>query len=106
MTGKEARALSGEEIGIELKRLREKLFTLRTQTGVVTSDKRDKTRKVVVSFNAKHPKYGKYIRKETVVQAHDETNQSKAGDTVEVGPCRPISKSKTWKVLRVVTPGT
>ena len=77
-----------------------------TMTGVVSSDKRDKTRTVTVTYMDKHAKYGKYIRKETVVQAHDETNQSKAGDTVEVGPCRPISKSKTWKVLRVVTPGT
>jgi small subunit ribosomal protein S17 len=77
-----------------------------TMTGVVSSDKRDKTRTVVVTYMDKHAKYGKYIRKETVVQAHDENNQSKAGDTVEVGPCRPVSKSKTWKVLRVVTPGT
>jgi small subunit ribosomal protein S17 len=76
-----------------------------TMTGVVSSDKRDKTRTVVVTYAAKHAKYGKYIRRETVVQAHDETNQSKAGDTVEVGPCRPVSKSKTWKVLRVVNPG-
>jgi small subunit ribosomal protein S17 len=74
-----------------------------TMTGVVSSDKRDKTRTVVVMYAAKHPKYGKYIRRETVLQAHDEANISHNGDTVEVGPCRPMSKSKTWKVLRVVT---
>jgi small subunit ribosomal protein S17 len=73
-----------------------------TLTGMVESDKRDKTRTVVVRFQSKHAKYGKYMRKETVIQAHDEKNTSKQGDTVELGPCRPMSKTKTWKVLRVV----
>jgi small subunit ribosomal protein S17 len=73
--------------------------------GVVESDKRSKTRTVVVRFATKHAKYGKYIRHKTVLQAHDENNASKAGDTVEIGPCRPISKTKTWKVLRVVEAG-
>ena len=70
--------------------------------GVVESDKRTKTRTVVVRFATKHPKYGKYIRHKTTLQAHDENNTSKAGDTVEIGPCRPMSKTKTWTVLRVV----
>lgn len=70
--------------------------------GIVESDKRDKTRKVVVSFMAKHPKYGKYIRRRTVLHVHDEQNESHMGDTVEVVPCRPISKTKTWKLLRIV----
>jgi small subunit ribosomal protein S17 len=70
--------------------------------GVVESDKRDKTRKVVVEFLAKHPKYGKYLRKRTVLHVHDEDNESKLGDRVEVAPCRPISKTKAWKLLRVV----
>ena len=74
-----------------------------TMTGVVRSDKRSKTRTVVATFATRHPKYGKFIRHETVVQAHDEGNMSKAGDTVEVGPCRPMSKTKTWRVLRVVS---
>src|SRR5262245_10743600 len=73
-----------------------------TFTGVVESDKRAKTRTVVVHYQAKHPKYGKYMRKQTVLQAHDEANASKLGDIVEVGPCRPVSKTKTWRVLRVV----
>lgn len=73
--------------------------------GVVESDKRSKTRTVVVRFATRHPKYGKYIRHKTVLQAHDEGNTSKAGDTVEIGPCRPISKTKTWKVIRVVEAG-
>src|ERR1043165_4581641 len=70
--------------------------------GVVESDKRDKTRTVVVRFQSRHAKYGKYMRKQTVIQAHDDKNTSKLGDTVEIGPCRPMSKTKNWKVLRVV----
>jgi small subunit ribosomal protein S17 len=73
-----------------------------TLEGTVESDKRDKTRTVVVRFQSRHAKYGKYLRKETVIQAHDEKNTSKLGDTVEIGPCRPMSKTKNWKVLRVV----
>jgi small subunit ribosomal protein S17 len=74
-------------------------------TGVVESDKRSKTRTVVVNYQQRHPKYGKYLKKTTVLQAHDENNTSKAGDTVEVAPCRPVSKTKTWKVVRVVAAG-
>jgi len=73
-------------------------------TRVVESDKRAKTRTVVVNYQQRHAKYGKYLKKTTVLQAHDEGNTSKAGDTVEVAPCRPVSKTKTWKVVRVVTP--
>ena len=60
------------------------------------------TRTVVVPYQARHAKYGKYLRKETVLHAHDEANTSKLGDLVEVGPCRPMSRTKTWRVLRVV----
>lgn len=70
--------------------------------GVVESDKRDKTRKVVVNFTAKHPKYGKFIQRQTVIHAHDEGNESREGDTVEVVPCRPMSKTKNWRVSRIV----
>lgn len=73
-----------------------------SKVGFVESDKADKTRKVVVSFQAKHPKYGKYMRKRTVLHVHDESNESKLGDRVEVAPCRPYSKTKTWRLLRVV----
>lgn len=73
-----------------------------TLQGQVESDKRSKTRTVVVRYQSKHAKYGKYLRQQTVIQAHDEKNQSKLGDTVEIGPCRPMSKTKMWKVLRVV----
>lgn len=73
-----------------------------TRIGVVESDKRDKSRKVVVGYLARHPKYGKYVRKRTVLQVHDEANESKKGDRVEVAPCRRVSKTKAWKLVRIV----
>jgi small subunit ribosomal protein S17 len=79
--------------------------TIASFVGVVESDKRSKTRTVVVNYQQRHAKYGKYLKRTTVLQAHDENNTSKAGDTVEVAHCRPLSKTKTWKVVRVVTAG-
>lgn len=73
------------------------------RVGVVASDARSKTRKVVVAFKAKHPKYGKYVRKRSVLQVHDEADESRLGDTVEVEACAPVSKTKTWRLVRVVT---
>ena len=70
--------------------------------GVVESDKRDKTRKVVVRYQAKHPKYGKYVQRRTILHVHDESNDSRLGDLVEVVQCRPISKTKSWRLVRVV----
>lgn len=74
------------------------------RVGVVTSDARDKTRKVAISFSAKHPKYGKYIRRRTVLNVHDEENASKNGDRVEIAECRPISKTKSWVLVKVLEP--
>ncbi len=73
-----------------------------TQIGVVESDKRDKTRKVVVEYMSRHAKYGKFLRQRTVLQVHDEDNQSRMGDRVEVAPCRPMSKTKSWRLVRIV----
>jgi small subunit ribosomal protein S17 len=73
-----------------------------TKIGLVESDKRSTTRTVVISYSSKHPKYGKYIRQRTVLQVHDPKNDSKLGDKVEIVPCRPISKSKSWQLVRVV----
>lgn len=73
-----------------------------SKVGVVESDKRDKTRRVVVSFTSKHPKYGKYVRNRTVLQVHDEQNVSHTGDIVEVTQCRPMSKTKRWRLVRIV----
>jgi small subunit ribosomal protein S17 len=76
-----------------------------SKVGVVESDKRDKTRKVVVRFLVKHPKYGKFMKRRTVLHVHDEANESHIGDTVEVAPTRPISKTKSWKLVRIVEKG-
>lgn len=73
-----------------------------TQVGVVTSDRRDKTRTVAVDFQARHRKYGKYLRRSTRLQVHDEANASKLGDRVEIVNCRPVSKTKSWRLIRVV----
>ena len=70
--------------------------------GIVESDARDKTRKVVIAFSVRHPKYGKYIKRRTVLQVHDAENASHRGDRVEVAECRPISKTKSWVLTRVV----
>ena len=76
---------------------------LRTIQGVVASDKGNKTIKVVVNYQTKHPKYGKYMRRKTVLHVHDENNQSKKGDRVEIAECRPLSKTKHHRLLRIVT---
>jgi small subunit ribosomal protein S17 len=73
-----------------------------SHVGIVESDKRSKTRTVVVPFTAMHPKYGKYLRRRTVLQVHDEKNESRVGDRVEVVPCRPRSASKSWTLVRIV----
>src|SRR5205085_2847123 len=76
---------------------------LRTIEGVVASDKGDKTIKVVVEYQMRHPKYGKYLKRRTVLHAHDEKNEAKEGDTVELAECRPLSKTKHHRLLRIVT---
>jgi small subunit ribosomal protein S17 len=74
------------------------------RVGIVESDARDKTRKVAIHYTVKHPKYGKYIRRRLMLQVHDEDNVSKVGDRVEVAECRPVSKTKSWVLLRVLEP--
>ena len=73
-----------------------------TRVGFVTSDKRDKTRIVAVEYLVKHAKYGKYLRRHSKFQVHDEANTSQIGDRVEIVNCRPISKTKSWRLVRVV----
>jgi small subunit ribosomal protein S17 len=75
---------------------------LRTVVGVVASDKGNKTIKVVVNYQTKHPKYGKYLKRRTVLHAHDETNDAKEGDTVELAESRPLSKTKHHRLVRVI----
>ena len=61
-----------------------------------------KTIKVVVDYQTRHPKYGKYLKRRTVLHAHDEKNEAKEGDTVEIAECRPLSRTKHHRLLRVV----
>jgi small subunit ribosomal protein S17 len=74
--------------------------------GVVTSDKVNKTRKVVFEYLARHAKYNKYVKRQTVLHVHDDKNESRLGDQVEVMSCRPISKTKTYRLVRIVTKAT
>jgi len=70
--------------------------------GFVDSDARDKSRRVVIAYRAPHPKYGKYVSRRTLLHVHDENNESRLGDKVEIVQCRPVSKTKKWRLLRVV----
>ncbi len=74
--------------------------------GVVTSDKVAKTRKVTFEYLWRHPKYNKYIKRQTVLHVHDEKNESHNGDHVEVMSCRPVSKTKTYRLVRIVSQAT
>ena len=76
---------------------------LRTLTGRVVSNKMNKTIAVEIERLVKHPRYGKYIRRTTKLLAHDEANESREGDIVRVAECRPLSKTKNWRVVEVVT---
>ncbi|MGC9325379.1 MAG: 30S ribosomal protein S17 [Desulfomonilia bacterium] len=71
--------------------------------GVVTSDKMDKTVVVTVERLEKHPVFGKYIRRRRSFKAHDEKNDCRRGDTVLIRECRPLSKDKSWRVVKVLS---
>ncbi len=73
-----------------------------TRIGVVTSDVRDKTITVEVEYLVQHPKYGKYLKRRTKLHAHDENNEARRGDRVEIAETRPISKTKHWRLVRIV----
>ncbi|MBM4212095.1 MAG: 30S ribosomal protein S17 [Gammaproteobacteria bacterium] len=76
--------------------------TLRTLTGRVVGNKMNKTIAVEIERLVKHPRYGKYIRRTTKLLAHDETNESREGDTVTIAECRPLSRNKSWRLVSVV----
>ncbi|KFN49621.1 30S ribosomal protein S17 [Arenimonas composti] len=76
---------------------------LRTVEGRVVSNKMDKTVTVLVERQVKHALYGKYIKRSTKLHAHDEDNSCNEGDVVRVAECRPLSKTKNWRVVEVVT---
>ena len=77
----------------------------RVRTGIVTSDKTAKTRRVEIPRLVKHPRYGKYIHRKTICHVHDENNESSLGDLVEIVESRPMSKTKRWALTRVVEKG-
>ena len=79
-----------------------KVALKRTLVGKVVSDKMDKTVTVLIERHVKHPLYGKIIMRSNKYHAHDENNEVKTGDTVEIQEGRPISKTKAWTVTRVV----
>ncbi len=74
----------------------------RTVAGRVTSSKMDKTITVVIERQTLHPVYGKFVRRSTKLHAHDENNEGREGDLVLVEQCRPLSKTKTWRLVRVL----
>jgi small subunit ribosomal protein S17 len=74
----------------------------RVAVGVVTSDKMNKTRRVELPRLVQHARYGKYIKRRTICHVHDENNESRLGDQVEIMETRPLSKTKHWRLLRVV----
>jgi small subunit ribosomal protein S17 len=74
----------------------------RTLQGRVVSDKMDKSITVVIERRVKHPLYGKFVRKSSKVHAHDENNECQIGDVVIVEQCRPMSKTKAWRFVKLV----
>jgi small subunit ribosomal protein S17 len=75
----------------------------RRLTGIVTSaNKTPKTLRVVVQYRVKHRKYSKYMRHRTVLHVHDEKSEARTGDRVEIMECRPVSKTKTWRLVKVI----
>ena len=73
----------------------------RTQQGRVVSDKMDKSIVVAIERMVKHPIYGKFVKRTTKVHAHDENNECGLGDKVEIVECRPLSKTKSWTLVRL-----
>ena len=73
--------------------------------GVVVSKSGDKSCKVQIDYKVKHPLYGKYIKRRTKLGVHDESNAAGIGDKVEIAECRPISKTKNWRLMKVLEKG-
>jgi small subunit ribosomal protein S17 len=80
----------------------EETKTTRSVIGRVVSDKMDKTVTVLVERREAHPLYKKYVRRSTKLHAHDENNECREGDTVRIESCRPLSKSKNWRLVEIV----
>ena len=74
----------------------------KTMTGIVVSDKMDKTIVVAIERRVKHPLYGKIMKRSIKLKAHDENNECKIGDKVEIMETRPLSKDKRWRLVEVI----
>ena len=74
----------------------------KTKTGIVSSDKMNKTITVAVERKVKHPIYGKFVKKTTKFHAHDEKNEAKPGDVVKIAETRPLSKTKRWRLVEII----
>jgi len=83
--------------------MNEQTKTLRTIEGRVVSNKMTKTVTVLLERQVPHPLYGKIVRRSTKVHAHDENGECKEGDVVRIAECRPLSKTKNWRVIEVLT---
>jgi small subunit ribosomal protein S17 len=79
--------------------------TRRTITGRVISNRMDKTATVLIERRVKHPVYGKYIRRSSKLHVHDERNACEQGDTVTIEQCRPISRTKSWRLVEIIERG-
>ncbi len=77
----------------------------RMKTGRVISNKADKSITVLLERQVKHPLYGKYIKRSTKVHVHDENNECGEGDMVSIAECRPVSKTKSWRVVEIIERG-
>ncbi len=74
----------------------------RTLQGVVTSSAGDKSATIMIERKIKHPIYGKFIKRSTKIHLHDEANECNKGDTILIEECRPMSKTKSWKLVKIV----
>ncbi len=83
----------------------ESVKEFKTKRAVVVSKSGDKSIKVEINYKVKHPMYGKYIRRRTHLGVHDEKNAAGIGDVVEIAECRPISKTKNWRLVKVLEKG-
>ena len=80
--------------------------TKRTVQGLVTSSAGDKSATIMIERRIKHPIYGKFIKRSTKLHIHDEANECNKGDTILVEECRPMSKTKSWKLVKIVEKAT
>ena len=74
----------------------------RTLQGVVTSNAGDKSATIMIERRIKHPVYGKFIKRSTKIRLHDEANECNKGDTILIEECRPMSRTKSWKLVKIV----